>query len=278
MKLMTINTHSLIEENYTEKLASFTEYIMSELPDVIAMQEVNQPADAEEISAKKLLGYAPLSESIPIPVKAGNHAFSTVKALAEQGAEYSWTYLPIKNGYDIFDEGLALLSRTPILETDVCTVSGTDDYSNWKTRKALGIYACGQWFYSVHFGWWDDSDDRFEEQWKRLSSHISGKSPVWLMGDFNSPCEIRNEGYDLVKNSGWYDSFELAEHKTGRVTVDKAIAGWESKGCISGGMRLDYIFSDSVRGIKSCKTVFDGKNQPVVSDHFGVEIEVKGDC
>ena len=48
MKLITLNTHSLIEEHYEEKLHAFAEVIRKEKPDILAMQEVNQLA-CEEI-------------------------------------------------------------------------------------------------------------------------------------------------------------------------------------------------------------------------------------
>ena len=38
MKILTINTHSLQEENYEQKLQWFIEGILKEKPDIIAMQ------------------------------------------------------------------------------------------------------------------------------------------------------------------------------------------------------------------------------------------------
>ena len=48
MKLITLNTHSLIEEHYEEKLHAFAEMVRKEKPDILALQEVNQLA-CEEI-------------------------------------------------------------------------------------------------------------------------------------------------------------------------------------------------------------------------------------
>ena len=42
MKLITLNTHSLIEEHYEEKLHAFAEMVRKEKPDILALQEVNQ--------------------------------------------------------------------------------------------------------------------------------------------------------------------------------------------------------------------------------------------
>ena len=39
MKLVTINTHSLIEENYEKKLEQFVDFVCQETPDIIAMPQ-----------------------------------------------------------------------------------------------------------------------------------------------------------------------------------------------------------------------------------------------
>lgn len=54
MKLLTLNTHSLEEKDYEKKLKIFTEEILKEKPDVIALQEVNQPLDGEEADGEVL--------------------------------------------------------------------------------------------------------------------------------------------------------------------------------------------------------------------------------
>ena len=53
MKILTLNTHSLLEENYEEKLKQFAEMVKKELPRVFALQEVNQSMSAEKIEKPK---------------------------------------------------------------------------------------------------------------------------------------------------------------------------------------------------------------------------------
>ena len=60
MKLLTINTHSLQEENYAQKLDQFVESVLKERPDLIAMQEVNQTCDAELADPELLTGQYPI--------------------------------------------------------------------------------------------------------------------------------------------------------------------------------------------------------------------------
>ena len=282
MKLLTLNTHSLVEENYNEKLEAFTNVIAYELPDIIALQEVNQTCNEEnvnDINKTLLYGFTPCSSDIII--KKDNHAYNTTKLLNEKGISYYWTWLGMKKGYDKYDEGIALLSRSKILETDVALISSINDYNNWKTRKIIGIRTENHpdtWFYSIHMGWWNDIDDPFQNQWERtnfyMKEHIKNNNTVWLMGDFNSPAGLRGEGYDIIKASGWFDSYSLAAQKDSGITVGTVIDGWKEKLDDTKGMRIDHIWCSKKTEIKSSKVIFNGDNEPVVSDHYGVIVEI----
>lgn len=269
-----MNTHSLVEKNYNQKKADFEEAVLKELPQIIALQEVNQTCGAEVIPKDELNDYVPCdSETI---IRKDNHIYNIAKALKKKGVRYYWTWLPIKKGYDKYDEGIGIMSRSPIKDTKIITVSSMDDYSNWKTRKIIGICteeAPEEWFYSVHFGWWEDEDDTFEDQWNKAQAQWTEENRVWIMGDFNNPAEIRGEGYDLVKKSGWADSYVCAEEKDNGFTVEEVIDGWKDKIKDTNGMRLDQIWCNKEIKVKSSKVVFNGKDYPVVSDHYGVLID-----
>lgn len=270
MKLLTLNTHSHIEENYEEKLGYFVAAVQAEKPDVIALQEVNQSSDADY--AVSVSGLTPCCKDI---IRSDNHVCRAAEMLAEAGEKYFWTWLPIKRGYEKFDEGIALMSRSPILETDVLLVSAEDNYSDWKTRKIVGIRTeryPGDWFFSVHFGWWNDPDEPFRKQWIRTAEHMTKYDSVWLMGDFNAPPEIRGEGYELVSKSYVYDTYLLAAEKHGRATARGDIDGWRERKSPSDCIRTDQIWCSRKNVILSSEVVFDGGRYPVVSDHFGVLI------
>ena len=198
--------------------------------------------------------------------------------LSDIGINYHWSYKNIKKGYDIYDEGISLLSLSPITFTDCFTVSRGDDYEDWKTRKILGIKVKDHpddTFFSVHYGWWDDDDDSFFNQWLITLEKLRKYRSVWLMGDFNNPAEIKNEGYSLISKSGFYDSYQKAQIKDDGITVDRIIDGWRDRIKKSkDGMRLDQIWSTKPHKIKSHRVIFDGENYPVISDHFGVIIEI----
>lgn len=177
-----------------------------------------------------------------VPLRCDNHAFKTVQLLNDRGLEYYWAWLPIKTGYDKFDEGLSILSHQEILKTDVLLISKCENYENWKTRKVLGIQTENGWFYSIHMGWWNDKEEPFKEQWEKINTNIKNKENVWLMGDFNSRADVRNEGYDYVISNGWNDTYITAKEKDEGFTVTKTIDGWGNNAAEK--MRIDYILSN----------------------------------
>lgn len=279
MKLVTINTHSLIEDNYTQKLEQFVDFICREQPDIIAMQEVNQSIDAP-VYNDPLIGYFPVSDTMP-KIRHDNHALQTAVRIHAHCLPYHWTWLPVKIGYDKYDEGMAIFSKTPITDIDRFFISIFRDYSYWKTRQVLGVKVaeCNDWFYTIHMGWWDDRDDPFPAQWERLITHLSAINHsynTWLLGDFNSPSQVRCEGYDLVKNTGFFDTYDLAKEKDCGITVEGVIDGWRDKiknPDTAAGMRIDHIWSKNRCSVRSSYVIFNGKNTPVISDHFGIMIE-----
>ena len=281
MKILTINTHSLQEENYEQKLQWFVEGILREKPDIIAMQEVNQSVDADEIEPEYLEGQYPVPGCMTI--HKDNHAANVARRLNQAGVKCFWAWMPIKLGYGKYDEGVAILSLgRPIRCTDVFPISKVRDYLNWRTRAVLGVQVEGHpdWFYTVHMGWWDDAQEPFLDQWKTLNACLFTRSlysAVWLMGDFNAPALVRGQSYDAIAASGWYDTYHTARIKDNGFTVPGIIDGWRErlKDVNIPGMRLDHIWCSKNRKIISSEVIFNGSHYPIVSDHFGVMITEK---
>lgn len=264
MKLLTLNTHSLIEQNYARKLLEFVAAVHDEKPDIIALQEVSQTLSEPELFQKG--GYT---------IRRDNHSCTVARLLSREGINYHWRWIPIKRGYDTLEEGIAIMSLSPIIEEKAVTVSKKDDFECFKTRKILGIRTESkpdEWFFSVHYGWWEDAEEPFKDEWTKTCCALSGLKKVWLMGDFNSPAEKRFEGYDLISNSGFFDSYLLAAEKDSGITVSKPIDGWRDKST-RGGMRIDQIWLSKKTPIKSSRVIFNGENRGIVSDHYGVIIE-----
>ena len=281
MKLLTLNTHSLREKNYLQKLDWFVEGILREMPDIIALQEVNQTASAGDMDPELLEGQYPVPGCVRI--RQDNHAAQIAIRLRKAGVACYWAWLPIKKGYGKYDEGVAILSLgRPIRCVDQFPISRVNDYENWRTRAVLGVQLEGleDWFYTVHMGWWDDTAERFLDQWKVLSCCVASKrmcGQVWLMGDFNAPDHIPGQSYEYIQACGWVDTHRIAQQRDSGVTVLGIVDGWEGKLAEkkTDGIRVDYIWCSRKPEILSSQTIFNGTHEPVVSDHFGVLIEVK---
>lgn len=281
MKLLTINTHSLQEANYPLKLEQFIDVIMKERPDIVAMQEVNQTTSSPLAGKPFLSGYVPCKGN-DVPIREDNHAAQVAFRFFFAGLPCSWTWVPAKIGYGKYDEGMAIFSfGSKIIDTDAFHISKSTDYQNWKTRKVLGIRTAdtNSWYYTVHMGWWQDTEEPFLSQWETFDSFLYEKrdeSTLWLLGDFNSPAEVRGQGYDCITHCGWYDTYLLANEKDEGITVEGVIDGWreliddpES----ADGMRIDHIWCSNPIPVQSSKVMFNQKNGPVISDHFGVMVE-----
>ncbi len=270
MVLLTLNTHSLIEENYENKLKYFCEYVSKIKPDVIALQEVNQTSSAPEIE-KSDFGYA-VGE---IPLKEDNHALKVTKLLNSMGQSYSFVWAGIKNGFEIYDEGLAIISTHPMKDAQSFVISKTEDFANWRKRDALVVRINDTAFCTAHLGWWDDAKEPFYDQFCFLDRRLSSFKDVFLMGDFNSPDDIDGEGYSLIKEKNWFDLYALAKKKEGHHTAKGNIAGWENSK--EKEIRIDYILSGKKLCVEKCSTVFDNIRGDAVSDHYGVIAQIKGD-
>ncbi len=261
MKILTLNTHSLIEDDYENKCRIFTEGIAKLMPDVIALQEVNQTI------GKNTVPNTDHAFSVgSVPIKEDNHALKTAYMLSRMGIKYHLAWAGIKKGFGMYDEGIAIMSLIPI-ENAVCfTISSINDYENWKTRKALIARVGKTDICTSHFGWWDDAEEPFEPQFLKLNSELEKRGCGILAGDFNAPDTACGEAYELVIKNGWQDAYKSADIRQGYETVSGPIAGWNKNDKI----RIDYIFTKDNVPVKKCETVFDGTNFMRVSDHFGV--------
>ena len=167
---------------------------------------------------------------------------------------------------------MAILSRNPLSPREVL-VSEVNDPRDYHTRKVLiaETEVEGQLLTiaSCHLSWWNKG---FQEEWEQLEAELlKVSSSVILMGDFNNPVDY--EGYQHIMRSPLklQDSHKVAEKIVGKATVEGAIAGWDGN---QDALKIDYIFTSQGIQIESSAVVFDGKETPIVSDHFGLEVLV----
>ena len=163
MKLLTLNAHAWREENSDEKIAYLAKAIIEGDYDIVALQEVNQMVDAPLIEESHL--------------RKNNYMLAVLEEIKKQGGPkyYSyWQSSKMIRGY--YEEGSSILSKTPIVEETVFTVSRIQDNDSPKKRNIVRITTeyQGQWIdvYSCHLGWWHDEIEPFQYQWEQLYQHL----------------------------------------------------------------------------------------------------------
>lgn len=268
MKLLTLNTHSWMEEEMATKFEDLVARIAAEDYDMIALQEINQLMTSEEVD--QVFNHVPLS--VNPPIHEDNYALRLVEALQEKRKTYYWAWAYNHIGYERFHEGVAILSKTPIEVVDILASQAVDP-GDHHTRRALlartSVEGQALSLVSLHLSWWEKG---FEIEWPRLAQALESEgNPLVLMGDFNNP--TGNQGYQEVINSRLHlvDSHAVADEISGNHTILADIDGWEGNDL---ALKVDHAFVDKSFKVNSSKVVFDGDHSPVVSDHFGLEIEI----
>lgn len=258
MKLLTLNCHSWQEENQVEKIKYLAKVIKEKQYDVIALQEVSQRIDSNLINEN---------------IKEDNFVRILIKELNNiDEYKYSFIWDCSHIGYDIYEEGLAIVTRHEAKEFRSFYISKSDDKKNYRSRNVvnitLNINGENIDFYSCHTGWWSDNVEPFKYQADKLLENIDDERLSFIMGDFNNNAFIRNQGYDYLINKGLIDTYKVASKNDDGITVKGEIAGWEAQ---IEDKRLDLILSSKEVRVIESNVIFNGTNKNIISDHYGVE-------
>lgn len=261
MKLLTLNCHSWQEDNQIQKIKYLANIIKEKQYDVIALQEVSQRRDAKIVEEK---------------IKEDNFIYLLVKELKKLNVlDYSFLWDISHIGYDIYDEGLAILTKHKVINQKSFYISRSKDINNYKSRNILKATIKVKDrefdFYSCHLGWWNDKDEPFKEQVDSLSENIDITRETFIMGDFNNNAFINDEGYSYLLSKGFEDTYSMATQKDNGITVPGEIAGWEKS---EEAKRLDLILTNKKINVINSQVIFNGINKNVISDHFGVEVNL----
>lgn len=258
MKLLSVNCHSWIEKDQINKIKILAKTIAEKKYDVIALQEVSQHKDSK-------IKYG--------NIRVDNYVEVLNEELKSLGETYNFVWDFSHMGYDVYEEGLAILTKHPINSSRSFYISKDKTITNYKSRKIVeaNINVNGEniTFYSCHLGWWNDEDEPFKAQADELIRNMS-KELSFVMGDFNNNAFVRNEGYDYLIEKGLYDTYLLSDKKDDGITVPGEIDGWKS---CKEEKRLDLILSNKEISVKISSVMFNKENF-IISDHYGVEVEV----
>lgn len=260
MKLLTLNCHSWQESNQLKKIKILAKNIKEMHYDVIALQEVSQLKDSKILYDN---------------IKEDNYVEILIQELNKLGVnDYSFIWDFTHIGYDIYEEGVAILTRQPIKDYHSFYVSKDNSIYNHKSRKiikaTININNEDYDFYNCHLGWWNDKEEPFKYQADKLIESLSSKKTTFFMGDFNNDAFVKGEGYDYLISKGLLDTYDLSIEKDSGVTVSGKIDGWDN---CSEDKRIDLILCTNKVEVLRSKILFNTKEN-LVSDHFGVEVVI----
>ena len=125
MKLLTLNCHSWREENQLDKIKYLAKVISEEKYDVITLQEVSQRLnDGKGVTKENYISVL----------------LEELKSLGVEEYDYFWDMAHI--GYDIYEEGLAILTRHKIIDKESFFITKNEDIKNYKVRKIVKANIC----------------------------------------------------------------------------------------------------------------------------------------
>lgn len=261
MKILTLNVHAWIEENQLEKIDILARTIAEKQYDVIALQEVNQ------IMSEKIV-YADIKED--------NYGWVLLNKIAEYtDTEYYYHWSNSHIGYGKYDEGIGILTKHKLVNTDDFYCTYSQSVRSISSRKIISaeINYNGEniEFYSCHMNLPNCETEKMSDNLKTILNRNPKKILKILMGDFNTDAINNKIDYDIILSEGLYDTYNMAEKKDDGITVNKNIDGWKDS---KNEMRIDYVFANKEIKVKESKVIFNGENYPVVSDHYGIEVEI----
>ncbi|MGD0959582.1 MAG: endonuclease/exonuclease/phosphatase family protein [Methylomonas sp.] len=254
LKVMILNLHCRQEEQQDDKFTLIAKAIDEQMADVVCLQEVSEfwnegrgdwPSNAANIINQRL--------------RQPFYLYT------------DWSHL----GFDQYREGVAILSRFPLLNTQARYVSESHDAYSIHSRKVVmaqihAPYMGNVNVYSVHLSWWEDGfSQQFIQLHEWVGSLSGGSDATMLCGDFN--ISAGSPGYWQVVNTHQYDDqysvVNARNSPPGRHRVNDA--HWRRSTADDG--RIDYIFMPKNSPLQAtyARILFTDADYGRVSDHVG---------
>jgi len=274
VELLTLNLHTYQEivyndedtiEGFLEKYKSIqrkiVELIANEDVEICFFQEAGQYMHEE-----------PDIFLHGVDIKKSNYVRRLVEMLAEYGKIYHFVWDMAHYGFGIWEEGLGIVSKFPIVDFESRYVSRNQDVNTFYTRKIIRARIEDKGgpidLYSVHFNW---KEAGFEDEYENFVSWVEeiGNERFIIAGDFN--VSYGSEEYKMVMKReilglSVLDSWMVANpNEPDRPTFIGDKISEESA-------RIDYILVPENFLVKSARIVFESER---VSDHKGVLVDVE---
>lgn len=259
MRVMTQNLHCFAEENYIEKFERIAQFIVENDVEVVCLQEVAQAVISPIYDEKW-------------GVKEGNGAL-IIRDMIEKisGQKYALFYSFAHYYYDTDEEGVALLTKLPILSCEEHLISDEKEVTIDR-RTALEIQLeNGISISTLHLGIISEREVESPalKQFLTLKDETTGSLKLFF-GDYNIP--DTTEAYEMILQSGCVDLMGNVKGDAAFLTTPGTIDGWKSD---KGAKRLDYGFANQAVSVKTARVIFNGQREPMVSDHFGLYFDLE---
>lgn len=271
--ILTINQHTYQENNQNEKFNMLVEVIGRMDIDFIALQECAQPKSSNII------------EGI---IREDNMALIISNKLQENyDVEYNYVWNWAHYGWDVYEEGVAILSKHYLVDSEARYISSSTSTNNLTSRKAIyGLYQIPEGsihMFSTHTHWrTSESDKEQNNQMKNIKRMVNEKESLspqaatFVCGDFNvNPTSDYpwSEGYNILINNGEYMDTFLKIHPDANNKPAQSIYN-----TIGGSFpgRIDYIFAKNNLRIKvlDSQIIFTENVVGEISDHNAVLTKV----
>ena len=227
-----------------------------------------------------------LQEVREVPAQLPNQAETLAKAIG-----FCHVFAPA-TPFEGGEEGLAILSRQPIIEHDALELPHAEPEERRILLSARVQNGQGSvWVHTTHLNYRLTHGKQREDQVQAIADSVAGRtsdSSQILAGDFNARPEADEVRFlrGLVTLGGRRTYFQDAWE---RLHPGDAGLTWARKNPYTAKLaflepdrRLDYIFVTPMRGdgrgtIHSCAMVFDqpGADSVFASDHFGLLAEIQ---
>jgi len=272
--ILTINLHTYQESHQSEKFNLITDIIGKMDVDFIALQECAQNKSAT------------ISEGI---IREDNMALIISDRLKEKYMiDYNYIWDWAHYGWTVWEEGVAVLSKHPLVDNEARYVSSNTSTGEITSRKVIfGSYQLPGGsinIFSAHTHWrtslTDEEQNTQIENIKLMVEEKKSSLPniiTFVCGDFNSNPTSDfpwSEGYNtMMKNDLYQDTF-FEKHPDANAIPAQSIyntIGGDFPG------RIDYIFlKNDVRAtVLESQIIFSHDVIGNVSDHYGVLTKVK---
>ena len=256
MKLLTLNLHLWHEEDQINKLKKIANFIKENDVGVCFFQEVAQLES---------------NELIVDNIRKDNNAYLIKEYLDK---EYYLYFEYKKNGYEVYNEGLAILSKYPLINKDWFYISKVKDSKDWHTR--IIVKASIKYnneiidLYSTHMGW-DEGIERYFDQVDEYVKNINFQNKFILAGDFN--CMYNSIQYKYILSKDLTSIIEKVNinpylNPTFHFKLDFPINETQKNS------HIDYFFTNNKDIKVNDYNIYFNKDDNLVSDHHLVMIDI----